>query len=349
MTRKDKTRFCLIGCGGIGVWHTKAVMDISEAELVAVADINEDRMKKLVRRFKIPASFTDYKEMFDQVEPDVALIATPVFMHAPMAIEAANRGINVLCEKPVARNLVEAKAMVAAAQKSGTHLSHVNNWRHAEVVQRIVDLIESDAVGPIHSCYMSYASPGSEYLSPNMGEWLYDKEKAGGGVLLDSGYHSIDVINYLFGEIKTVSAEVATLLKEGDVDDIALVVFQNEKGLLGMLKLSWLEHTPMDQAGACVKLYGTRGLIDCQLQHSAIVVTTRDPRLVINMVDTSDLMVKPGHVGHRLKIENFLEVMRGGDEGRKRDIDELLRVTATIEAVYRSSDAGKRVEVSSLL
>jgi predicted dehydrogenase len=128
-----------------------------------------------------------------------------------------------------------------------------------------------------------------------------------------------------------------------------LIAFQNEKGLLGMLKLSWIEHTPMDQAGACVKLYGTRGLIDVQLQHSIITITTRDPRLVIEMVDTSDLMVKPGYVGHRLKIANFLAVMRGDNEARERDIDELLRVAATLEAVYQSAAEGKRVEVSSLL
>ncbi|RJP28543.1 MAG: gfo/Idh/MocA family oxidoreductase [Actinobacteria bacterium] len=345
----ERTRFCLIGCGGIGIWHIKAVSEIPGAELVAVADVNEKQMNRVVRRFRIPAAFTDYKEMYDKVEPDVALIATPVFLHAPMTIEAAGRGINVLCEKPISRNLDEAKAMVDACRKTGVHLSHMNNWRHAEVVQRVVEIMESEKVGPIHSMYMSYASPGSEYLSPGMGEWVYDKEKAGGGVLLDSGYHSVDVINYLFGEIKTVSAEVATLVKQGNVDDIALIVFQNEKGLLGMLKLSWIEHTPMDQAGACVKLYGTRGLIDVQLQHSIITVTTRDPRLVIEMVDTSDLMVKPGYVGHRLKIANFLAVMRGDDEARERDIDELLRVAATLEAVYQSAAEGKRVKVSSLL
>lgn len=344
----DRFKFCLVGCGGIGLWHISALMEIPDVELVAVADTNEARMGRLARKSRIESTYTDYRVMFEQVRPDAAIIATPVYLHKQMALDALDSGLHVLCEKPISRNLDEAKEMIKASRDHGRHLSHMNNWRHSGIVQRIKETAENAEAGPIHSLYMSFANPGSEHLMPFIGEWIFDKEKAGGGVLLDLGYHAVDIISYLFGDIKIVSAEVGTFVKKGDVDDIAFIVFRTADDLPGILKLSWAEITSVEDAGTVIKLYGTKGSISSQLQNNLIEVTTNKPRLATRAIDTEDLKNLPGYSGHKAKIEEFVHKIRTGADPSS-EAEDILKTSAVLEAVYQSADKDVKVEVDALL
>lgn len=344
----SKLTFCLVGCGGIGLWHISALTELPEAELVAVADTDEKRMGRIARKSRIQSTYTDYKTMFEEVRPDAAIIATPVYLHKQMTIDALASGIHVLCEKPISRNLDEAKEMVQASRDYGAYLSHMNNWRHSGIVQRIKELTDTGEAGSIHSLYMSFANPGSEHMMPFIGEWIFDKEKAGGGVVLDLGYHAVDIISYLFGEIKAVSSEVGTFVKEGDVEDIAFIVFRNQEDLPGILKLSWAEITPMEEAGTVIKLYGTKGSISSQLQNNMIQITTNKPRLATRSIDTDDLKELPGYAGHKAKIEEFIKRVHSGED-LFEEAEDILRTSAVLEAVYQSAENGMRVEVDRLL
>jgi len=164
-------------------------------------------------------------------------IATPVFLHAPQAIQALHAGKHVLCEKPMAMNQAEARLMLQAAKESGMMLGVAYYRRHYPKILRAKELLEAGAIGkPVVAELTNHM-----WLDGKEGErnWLVDPAKAGGGPLFDVASHRIDVLNFLFGQPVRATGYLSNAVHQYGVEDNATVMIDYESGVRGVVDVRW--------------------------------------------------------------------------------------------------------------
>ena len=213
----EKIRAAIIGTGGISALHTEGYRKLPDVEVAALCDIDLDKALAYADKYGVDRShvYADYNEMLEKEKPDIASVTTWNAAHAPAAIAALNAGCHVICEKPMAMNAAEARAMQDAADKNGLVLQIGFVRRFGNDARVALDMIQSGEVGDIY-----YAQ--AHYLRRHgfPGGWFGDKAYSGGGPLIDLGVHVIDLTRYLMGNPKPVSAFGAAFHKLGSRPDI---------------------------------------------------------------------------------------------------------------------------------
>ena len=179
-------------------------------------------------------------------------VATPVFLHAEQTIQSLRAGKYVLCEKPMAMNEAEARAMVEAATGSCRTLGVAYYRRTYPKLQRAKQLLEAGAIGkPVLAELTSHAwFDGKDKRS-----WLVDPLKAGGGPLYDIASHRIDVLNFLFGQPLRVSAHLSNAVHHYAVEDNATVMIDYQGGVRGIVDVRWHSKVKRDEC----RIRGTDG------------------------------------------------------------------------------------------
>ncbi len=246
-----KVRVAVIGAGGIGGTHLRAYAALADrCEIVAIADVNLSAAQERTAQFGGQA-FQDYVELFDTVKPDAISICTPPNLHLPIAQAAAERGIHILCEKPPARSLAETEAIVQAVAQSSSFLQFAFCHRFHQPVVQAQELIKSGKLGKVVQVYNRF---GFRFARAGA-SWFTEREIAGGGILIDTLVHSIDIFRALAGEVKAVQASISTTLPSIQVEDSASILVTSESGAIGTLTCSWV--TPVSEAE--FRIYGSEG------------------------------------------------------------------------------------------
>lgn len=207
-----KTRIGIIGCGNISHAHLsgyKTMLD--RVELVACCDIDEEKAKNYAAANGFQRSYKDYNDMLANEELDAVSVCTWNAAHACASIAALNAGCNVLCEKPMAMNADEARAMKEAAEKNGKLLMIGFVRRFGNDAEILQNFINSGTMGDIYFAKATYLR-----RSGCPGGWFGDKRYSGGGPLIDLGVHVIDLCRYLAGKPKPVSVFGVTYNNLGD-------------------------------------------------------------------------------------------------------------------------------------
>src|SRR5579864_2431668 len=138
----------MIGCGGIALQnHLPGLALCPEAKLVALCDTNPEVLKKAVQQTGITAAFTNYLDMLNRDEVNAVIIATPNFTHAPIALAAIKAGKHLLCEKPIAMNFSESKAMLDAAEKAGVRHMTAFTYRFVPAMRYMAHMMKSGFIG----------------------------------------------------------------------------------------------------------------------------------------------------------------------------------------------------------
>jgi len=205
---------------------------IPEAEIIAAADINGNLLKSYTEEFKVGKAYTNYVEMLSSEELEVAIICLPTALHHEATIQAAEKQINVFCEKPLARTLAQGQEMIKACQENGVTLQvgHVrrfdNDWGQAK------EIVESGVLG--QPLIWRDISTG---FGPGHRPWFFDRDN-GGGPILDGMIHNFDYANYMFGKpVKMVSG--VTRLKTSTALDTGSVWVEYESGNIMSNFWSW--------------------------------------------------------------------------------------------------------------
>lgn len=215
--------------------------------LVAICGRNEELAAEAARRFGYEGYYTDWRKMLENPAVQLFDNGGPNNMHAEPCIAAAQAGKHVLCEKPLARNAEEARAMADAVKKAGVKNMVSQNYRFVPANRQAYQLIKSGALGRIYHFRAIYPQ---EWVMPhyNLGMiWRLDKKQAGSGALGDLGAHIIDIGRFLVGDIKSVSAMTRTFINERplpggkgmgtvDVDDAFCAAVEFENGAIGTLE-----------------------------------------------------------------------------------------------------------------
>ncbi len=230
-------RTALIGCGKVGGLHAAALKTCPESNLVAVCDASAERAGLFAGRYGGRA-FDDVQRMIRESGAEAVFICTPHPLHAAPAILAAEAGLHVLVEKPMAASLTDCDAMLRAAKKSGVTLSVMSQRRFYEPVRRIKDAIEAGKIGrPVLGVFLMFSWRDEAYYrsDPWRGKW----ETEGGGVLVNQSPHQLDLLRWFMGEVEEISGRWANLNHPYvEVDDTAVATLKFRNGGLGSIVTS---------------------------------------------------------------------------------------------------------------
>ena len=224
-----KLRVGLIGCGRVSVMHLVPIFELEETQLVACCDIKKDRADKTAEKYGAKAYY-DYTEMLDKENLDAVHICLPHHLHAKVACAAFERGIHVLCEKPMDVDLQSAENAVRKAKEKNVLYGVIFQCRYNNASQLVKKALDSGKLGKIISARstLTWTRPDSYYAES---DWKGTWDKEGGGVVIDQAIHSIDLVNWLVGsEVDSVSCSMANRgHRLVDVEDSAegLITYKN--------------------------------------------------------------------------------------------------------------------------
>ena len=259
--RTGRLKHVVIGVGaGIFKSHLPALTTLPSVDLVAVSDINTVKGKRQAAELHC-AFYEDYKQMLAETQPDVAVILTPPFLHARVAIDCFQAGSHVLTEKPMAIQIAEADAMIEAAQRNKRLLAVMFQHRFRPEIIAARKLLREDMVGNIQRVELSavWTRPRSYY---KLAAWRATWAGEGGGVLTNQASHNLDILCHLVGSPARVFAWTRRLLhKQIETEDTVQAMVEWPHGALGSIHISTAEADDDER----LKIVGTRGILEIGL------------------------------------------------------------------------------------
>ena len=224
-------KIAIIGCGAVTEnGYLPSIAQLPQFKIIALVDKNLPRAKNLAEKYSVPNFFDDYNQLFDLV--DAVIIALPHFLHAPVSVEFLKRGKHVLVEKPMAITIEECDRMIGAAEEGKAILAVGLMRRFLPSHQFVKKIIDNGVLGKIISFDIQ---EGFVYNWPVASDFFFKKETSGGGVLIDTGAHTIDSLLWWFGDI--ASFEYADD-NYGGVEANCEINLQMTSGTTGFVRLS---------------------------------------------------------------------------------------------------------------
>jgi UDP-N-acetyl-2-amino-2-deoxyglucuronate dehydrogenase len=258
----EQVCFGIIGCGVIGPTHAKAISGLPAARLVAVADVVAEQAQHLADRYGA-TPYTNVQEMLDSEQLDVVNICTPSGLHGDVACQAMRSGRHVIVEKPMEISHGAIEQMLRVQQESGVKMAVISQHRFDPATRQVFELVQQHAFGRLvlGNAQIPWWRSQKYYDSGAWrGTWALD----GGGVLMNQGIHSIDLLQWLLGPVRTVYAYTDTMAHRMETEDVAVAVLRFDNGALGTLAGTTGAYPGM---GARIEVYGDRG--------SAVIVDDR--------------------------------------------------------------------------
>ncbi len=353
-----KLRVGIIGTGGISGNHMAGYKALGDrVEVVAACDIDEVKLNKYCDYHKIPNRYTDYNEMMAKEQLDCVSVCTWNSAHKGATIAALRGGANVLCEKPMAMNAEEAEEMLQTAKETGKLLQIGFVRRFGNDAAALKGFIDNGVFGDIY-----YAK--ATYLRRNgcPGGWFGDKERSGGGPLIDLGVHVIDLVRYLAGLPKPVSAFGATYNNLGPnraagaevawehdsssedpytVEDFTTAMVKFDNGLTLSVEASFNLNIKNDVGN--IELFGTNA--GCRIDPEVELYTQLAGRFV-NVSPASSTALSFNGLFER-EIRGFVDAMEG-KAPCLAPAEDGVAIMKIIDAIYESAKSGKSVEIKGI-
>jgi len=344
----EKLRVGVIGLG-MGRGHVNGYQQHPRAEVVAVADMDVERLKTVGDQYGVASRYLSAEEMLRTEELDVVSVATPNKFHMPLTVAALEAGCHVLCEKPMAMNAAEARLMVEAAAKAGKRLMIDFSFRFTDQSWALKQAVDDGILGEV---YFARTVWHRRRGMPRFGGWFGQKALSGGGPLIDLGVHRLDLALWLMGYPKPVwvmggaynhiASELARQQnKHYDVEDLAVGLVKFENGAMLELEASWAANIKERELME-TRLLGTKaGLIqrnvDETYQYEAELYIER------NGVQY-DMKVHPPVPGVSGPMAHFVDSILD-DRPHVATGDEGAVVMELLDAIYESAATGAPVKI----
>lgn len=339
-------RMAIAGVGAIAQRaHIPALLSVDEIRIVALQSRTRSRLESAARSLwpeesARPALYIDFDEMLARERPDAVGIFTPNHLHCRYAVSAFEKGAHVLCEKPMAPRIDEARRMVAAATRAGRVLAVAMQRRYGGIERAIKRAVESGAVGRVNFIRARLSHGGPQAWAPGQ-TWFTAQDQAGGGAMLDLGVHVADLALWYLGEAESVSGLVATVEKRIEVEDTGSMVVRFRSGALGVIEASW-SSTPGLSA---IEVYGSEGRVMAgyprndwsALRPDGTEVAGFTREEVMGSFDPRDFLAP-----FRALARNFADAIAGRAPASPAGPDGA-RAIELIDACYRSARSGARV------
>lgn len=228
-------RFGIIGAGVISDSHAMGITTTENAKLVGVCDLVEEKAKALAEKYGAEKTYTDYNEMLCDPEIDAVSVCVPSGTHGEIVMAAARAGKHIFCEKPIEVTEEKMDEMIRVVESTDVKVQCVFQLRIRKASQRVKEALDSGVFGKVlmASAYLKYYRSPEYYKSAGWrATWEYD----GGGCLMNQGIHGVDLIAWLMGGIKKISAFTRTQLHDIAVEDAAVAAVEFANGAVGVIE-----------------------------------------------------------------------------------------------------------------
>ena len=259
-----RLRAGVVGCGPIAQrGHLPGLLRSKRVQLAAVADLDPKVLEKTAKRFHVQKTFTDYRDMLGE-KLDLVHICVPNNLHARIATDVMQHGLNVLVEKPLATSVEDARQMVRIADETKVTLCEAKQWRYIPAVQKALALYNAGRLGKLVSMLAQWHTDIP--LTWSHAEWYYDPKKSGGGIVSDIGIHMLDLLLLFGGPVKRVSASGGDYLGTMGFDTSVQALLEFKGGGTGFLDVSWL--SPYSKL---LDIVGTAGIATVDMQYYSLL------------------------------------------------------------------------------
>jgi predicted dehydrogenase len=344
MEESTMIRVGMIGCGKIARAHAQGYAEAADLAQVVVCcdEWSEENAMRTAQPFGADIS-RDWKEVINRADVDAISICMPHWQHVEIAIAAAQAGKHILVEKPMAMNLAEARRMVEAAEQAGVVLMVGQNQRWMADHVAVKELLDQGAIGRV----MAVRFDCNQFLKRMYpeGSWMFSREKTGGGMVICTAVHKIDLLRHFFGEVKHVSSfQGHTGLNYNmDNEDIAAILMEFENGIIaeGFYLFAAYKVPIPTTTGELTVIYGDKGII-----HNVMgwhIYSTEIPEYS-GGVTRLELPQNPYHYSLHTEVRHFLECIRDGATPLTSGRDNL-GTMAVIDAVYRAHEEKAVIQV----
>ncbi|NLG26380.1 MAG: Gfo/Idh/MocA family oxidoreductase [Chloroflexi bacterium] len=334
------TKVGVIGLG-MGQAHLKGYSDIPDVEIVGIADIDPKRLATCAEQYKIAHAFSDYHDLLALPELEAVSVCLPNHLHAPVTIDALQAGRHVLVEKPMAKSVADAEAMLAAAQATGKTLAVSLNYRWSLQPESfyLKHLIESGQFGQIY--YVRTQSLRRRTGVPAT-SWFRHKALSGGAAARDMGPHMLDLAMWLAGDYVAlrVSGETRTMImRDSDVDDFAAGLIHLQSGCTIMLESTWASFT---KPACAVSVFGSEGgaILDLAApKEGRLTLYGKSGDTYVETRPVEVLLPEPPEASIQLHFVNCLRTGRTPDTSAERGLAEM----KVLDAIYASSEQRREI------
>jgi predicted dehydrogenase len=254
----------VIGLGHMGMLHLKNSIYMKDVNVVAVADSSKRALAR-ANRFGVQHRFQDYRILLDQFRDiDAAIIALPNYLHFPASKLALEAGLNVFTEKPIAKNLEECQELQRLVHKSGRKFSIGHNLRYINAILHMKQAMDQGVIGDLQVATLEDVinGPIEHALTPKpISDWWFDRSTSGGGVLVDLGYHLIDLFQFFTGNCQVEASYLSNYLNL-PIEDGAIIILRSvQSGAKGIINVGWYQKTVFPRYNFRVILHGTAGFL----------------------------------------------------------------------------------------
>ncbi|WP_338598874.1 Gfo/Idh/MocA family oxidoreductase [Sulfolobus tengchongensis] len=272
-------KIAVVGCDGFGKVHLRAMKNIPDIEYY-VFSRNEEKAKECMKEFNAKGYFTNYDDILNS-DVDIVDLLVSHDQHYPMGIRALKSGKHLMLEKPIARTIEEAEGLIKTAKETNRKFMVLEQFYFDSSVRKAKELLSK--LGSL-----SLIIVRSTHLYQPKG-WRREKEKMGGGALIDGGVHFIDTLLNLGGEYEYVKASCGRYFSGIEGEDTTLATFKFKNGALGLLMYSWSIINPPKVPA--FEIYGERGSL------------VEDPNSRVMGKPYGDLILSIGEKGERIEVE----------------------------------------------
>lgn len=345
--QKSTLKGVSIGAGYFSQYHFDAWKRIPEVELAAICDLDRPRAEAHMQEFGIASCYSDYRDMIDKEQPDFIDIITPPPTHLPIVELAAEKKIDIICQKPLAPTMEDSRKIVRLALDSGMRFMVHDNWRWQPWYREIKTIVEAGTIGDVFSAFfqmrMGDGWGKDAYLDRQ--PFFREYEKL---LIYELGVHFIDTFRFLFGEVEKVYAQLRKLNPVIKGEDSGQVLFNFQNGTTVMLDANRYNE---NESG--VSLY----TCDPRTTFGIMRLDGSEGHLIMD--SCGDLIIKilgqdsyAHQYAHPLRgfagdscyatLRHFIDCLLSGREFETNGPD-YLKTLEVMEACYRSAETGNPV------
>ncbi|WP_303905144.1 Gfo/Idh/MocA family protein [Thiohalomonas denitrificans] len=338
-----KLRIGIVGCGRISRNHLDSIdVHRDDMDLVSVCDVDEDVLANHIDKYKVPG-YTNIEAMLNNETLDLVALCTPSGLHPDQAVRAAQHGVNVLTEKPMATRWQDGLRMVRACDQEGVRLFVVKQNRKNTTLQLLKQAVTEKRFGKIYMVHINvfWNRPQEYYDSAKWrGTWELD-----GGAFMNQASHYVDLLDWLIGPVDSIQAMNGTLDRDIEVETSGVLNVRWRSGSLGSMCVTMLTY-PKNFEGS-ITILGEKGTVRVggvavnEIQHWQFA----DEREYDSQVQAANYETTSVYgFGHPGYYKNVIDVMRGEAEP-DTDGREGLKSLEVLIAAYLSARDGRTVSL----
>ncbi|WP_168118834.1 Gfo/Idh/MocA family oxidoreductase [Paenibacillus sp. HB172176] len=326
-------RVAVIGGGAIGLRHLEALEELEELEACAVVELDETIRLQLARRFGVKA-YAGMEDMLAAEQPQIAVIALPHHLHEEAALLCISSGCHLMLEKPMANSTASCDRIIAAAKRQGVTLM-VGHTQHYLPENRAAKAVIDE--GSLGRFLMAQDTRHVDYFRRNRPPWFFDRESAGGGIMMNLGAHSIDKLQWLTdSRVRKVKASLTYLGDRGNVEGSGMLMLELDGGATGTSTATIVQSGYKGASRSETELIFTNGMLRIVAGEGVYV----------SKGDSYEKLALPEEplIPLALQFLDLLASLRSGSEPEcsgsySRSVIEAL------EAVYLSHESGLEIEL----